>query len=485
MNKPIWQILNGVDYQVKGTLADTISSITNNSNQCVPGSLFFAVTGTQTDGHRYIPQAIDKGAVAVVAEKYQNDIPIPQIMVKNSRAALATAAANYYNHPAKQLSIIGITGTNGKTTTVYLLNQIWKTAGFRRGTIGTIGYSIGEKFHSLLLTTPDALQLQGILAQMVAAKLQNVAMEVSAHALSLNRVDEIEFAGAVFTNISQDHLDFYKTMQNYISAKILLFNRVKSGGFRLINIDDRYAEKFEAVGNTALASYSIHRNADFRWSESVRHSEGINGLILGKGIEIPIRTKLSGHFNLSNILAAVATAVLQGIDPESIQRALAEIDHIPGRLQEIRGFASQRIFIDYAHTPDAIINVLKALRAIVPPKGKLIAVFGCGGDRDKSKRPLMAAAAGSLADLAILTTDNPRFEEPEAIIEDARFGFNSHHSFITIVDRKAAIRYALQSGGNFDIIAILGKGHENFQDIKGIRYPHNDYQTVKDIVRST
>ncbi len=482
MTKMIAEILNGIEYQVQGTLPETVVSINNNSKNILPGSLFFAISGTQTDGHDFIPQAIENGAVATVVEKFQNNITIPQIIVKNSRAALATAAANHYSHPAKKLSIIGVTGTNGKTTTVYLLNKIWKAANISRGTIGTIGYSINEDYHSSNLTTPDSIQLQEILAKMVDAEVTSVAMEVSAHALSLNRVDNIEFIGGIFTNISQDHLDYYTTMDNYVKAKIQLFNRVSPKGFRLSNTDDVHSKDFEHVGQAALLSYSIQKQADFRWSKDVRYSNGIDGTIKGRGIEIPIKTKLSGYFNLSNIIAAVAAAAQLGIDPQIISRAFFEIDHIPGRLQEYRKPGSQRVFIDYAHTPDAIINVLKALREMVPAGASLISIFGCGGNRDKTKRPLMAAAAGSLSDYAIITTDNPRFEEPKAIIQDARAGFNSHHHYKAIVDRKEAIKFALKSSRPNDIIAILGKGHEDYQDIKGVKFPHSDLQIVKEIL---
>jgi len=474
-------ILNDIDYLSYSDLPSRINKISNNSRTVIPGDLFFAIRGIQADGHSFIPMAVEKGATAIVVEKYQKNIDVPQIVVPDSRAALSKAAANFYDNPSQKLKVVGITGTNGKTTTVYLLNAILKTAQISRGSIGTLGYSIQDNFYPLNLTTPDSLQLQEILARMVENNVSIVPMEVSAHALSLNRVDDIQFRGGVFTNISQDHLDFYETIENYVKAKIELFRKINKTGFRLSNIDADYSKLFNSIGNAELFTYSIQSVSDYRWSKDVRYSHGISGTIQSKEVDIPIVSTLSGKYNLSNILAAVGTALQLGISPSDISAAIENISYIPGRLQEFRKNGFPRVFVDYAHTPDAIINVLTALKDIVPSNGKLVTVFGCGGNRDKTKRPKMAEAAASLSDFVIVTTDNPRFEEPEAIINDAIEGFTSESNYRQITDRREAIEFAVKNSSINDIIAILGKGHENYQEIKGVRHPFSDASVIKEL----
>jgi len=308
-----------------------------------------------------------------------------------------------------------------------------------------------------------------------------VVMEVSSHALSLNRAEDIQFAGGVFTNISQDHLDFYSTIDNYVDAKLKLFRKILKTGFRLSNIDDYYSDKFNATGDAHLFTYSIASQADFTWKTDIKYKTGIEGTITSRNISVPIKSSMSGYYNLSNILAASASAIQLGIQPLIISQAIASVDYIPGRLQEIRKQGFPRVFIDYAHTPDAIVNVLRALKDIVPSGGKLVAVFGCGGNRDKTKRPKMAEAAASLSDSVIITTDNPRFEDPETIIEDAVRGFDKNENYIKIIDRKTAIQFAIENSSTKDIVAILGKGHENYQEINGVRHPFSDVKIVEEL----
>lgn len=477
------KILEGIPYTLHGVLPEAIRSLQLNSKEVQKGDLFFALRGSRTDGHRFIPEAVRNHAAAVVAETVTENLPVPQIIVADSRAALSKIAANFYNHPSRRLKIIGVTGTNGKTTTVYLLNQIFKSARKSRGTIGTLGYSINDRYQQLNLTTPDSIQLQQILTEMVAAEVEYVAMEVSAHALSLNRVDTINFLGGVFTNISQDHLDFYGEMTRYVAAKTRLFRAVCDPGFRLSNIDDPHSRDFNQTGNAPLYTYGIKKKpADFSWNSDVQFRSGISGKILYKNGQIPVNAKLSGYFNLSNILAAAGAAICIGLSPEHISDALSRVQYIPGRVQEITKPGAPRIFIDYAHTPDAIINVLTALRNLVPAEGTLITVFGCGGNRDKSKRPQMAAAAATYSDSVIITTDNPRDEKPEDIIRDALAGFPPDFHYEMIVNRKEAIRSAIRTASPEDIIAILGKGHENYQEIKGVKYPFSDVEIVKECI---
>jgi len=482
LTKQITKLLENIDFKLHGVLPEKIESIKNNSMDVHQGDLFFAIRGIQADGHNYIRQAVTNKAAGIVAEKYTENLSTPQIIVKNSRAALSTVAANYYDHPSKFLKIIGVTGTNGKTTTVYLLNQIFKSANKSRGTIGTLGYSINDQFYMLNLTTPDSIQVQEILSKMVADGIEFVAMEVSAHALSLNRVDDIEFSGGIFTNISQDHLDYYGDIEHYVSAKKRLFEIVKPDGYRLSNLDDSYAPEFNTAGDSKLYTYALNQKADFNWNNDAEYKTGISGNILFGDDQIPIKTKLSGRFNLSNILAATGSAICSGIEANHISDALRKIQYIPGRLQEISNPGFPRVFVDYAHTPDAILNVLTALHDIVPVNGKLITVFGCGGNRDKTKRPLMAKAAASISDIVIVTTDNPRYEEPEVIIKDAITGFTPDKTYEKIVDRKQAINFAVKNAQPNDIVAILGKGHEDYQEIKGIKHPFSDVLIVNELL---
>lgn len=476
--------MDGIKFRVVGSLPDKIGTLRFDSRLVEPGDLFFAIKGTQTDGNQYIPQVEKRGAVAIVTNDDRQKSSLPMIIVENARAALSRAAANFYHHPSQKMTVIGITGTNGKTTSVYLLNRILERAKIRRGTIGTLGYTIIDTHHPLNLTTPDAVQLQEILAKMVAANINITIMEVSSHALSLNRVDDIRFQGAVFTNISQDHLDFYGNIANYVQAKTGLFKRVEPDGFALYNIDDPQADAFRRVSSAPLIRYALKPPAELYWQAGAAYREFIQGTIQSPAGPIPIECSLAGQFNLYNILAAVGMALQLEIAPATITEAISDVKYIPGRLQEISRPGFPRIFVDYAHTPDAITNVLKALRNIVPSRGRLITVFGCGGGRDKDKRPKMSLAVEEYSHIAVITTDNPRNEAPEAIIEDALPGFSARASYQKIVDRKQAIEWALRHSKSSDIIAILGKGHETYQEIKGVRYPFSDVKVVKEIMET-
>ena len=481
MIKSTQEVLKGITFRLHGNLPESISSLSFNSKNIEPDSLFFAIRGQKEDGHKYISQAITNGASAAVVENFLPDIKIPQIKVPDTRIALSHISANYYDHPSKKMKIVGITGTNGKTTVVYLLNQILKSANIPRGTIGTLGYSIGDKNFSGYLTTPESLRLQQILYKMVKNSISTVVMEVSSHALALRRVEDITFSGGVFMNLSQDHLDFHITMENYAEVKTELFKKVIMKGFLVCNIDDPYSYKFINVATAPVSTFSISQNADFTWNSKASYISGIKGIILSPEGKIKVDCPLSGEFNLKNILAAAAVAINFGIKPETISQALSQIEFIPGRLQEISKPGYPRIFIDYAHTPDAIKNVLETLKEIVPKDGKLIALFGCGGNRDKEKRPKMAKAVESLADFAVVTDDNPRFEDPKQIIHEAIKGFSKSMPYRIINGRKKAIIWTLNNSSKNDIIALLGKGHETYQEINGKRHPFNEVQIVEDI----
>lgn len=479
MTKSLLKLLEGIPFHAKGTLPETISMLSLNSKKIESGSLFFAIRGEIEDGHRYIKSAIQNGALAVVVEEFQPDIEVPQIRVANTKIALSKAADIFYDRPSQKMKIVGITGTNGKTTTVFLLNHIFKHAGLRRGSIGTLGYTIEDEGFQSNLTTPDSLQLQSILYQMTQNAISNVAMEVSSHSLALHRVDKIRFHAGVFTNISQDHLDFHKTIDSYARTKTDLFRMVTEPGFLVCNLDDAYSSLFIEAATAKVYGFSLRRQADFTFKTGVTFVQGISGIIKTPSSEFSIECPLSGEFNLKNILGAVAVAYLLGISPNAIADALIEINHVPGRLQEVSQPGFPRTFVDYAHTPDAILKVLTALHQIKSKNGKLVVVFGCGGNRDRQKRPKMAQAVESLADFAIVTTDNPRYEDPIDIINEIVTGFSSQMNYQVIPDRKQAIELAIREAGSRDIIAVLGKGHETYQEIKGVRYPFYDVDIIR------
>jgi len=479
LNKPITEIFKGISYRSLGHLPLSITELSLNSQDLSKGALFFAIRGANDDGHRFVQSAIQNGAAAVVVEIPVIIDSIPQIIVNNTKIALSRAAANFYDDPTKNIKVVGVTGTNGKTTTVYLLNEIFKEAGIRPGTIGTLGYSIENERFISNLTTPDSIRLQQIFRQMADRQVETTAMEVSSHSLALHRVDDVHFQVGVFTNISQDHLDFHATLDAYASAKSKLFGMIETDGFVVNNLDDGYSDMFRKSAGVRIATYALQKEADFTWAPGVTFANGIRGKILTPTGVIEVDSPLSGEFNLKNILAATAVAVNLQIKNKMISSALARVNSVPGRLQEVKTDGRCRVFIDYAHTPDAINNVLKTLRTMLTPSGRLLVIFGCGGNRDRDKRPKMACAVESLADLTIVTTDNPRFEEPEEIIAEIVKGFSDGYKFKIITDRKEAILETLKLARPNDLIAILGKGHETYQEIRGVRYPFYDGEIVE------
>jgi UDP-N-acetylmuramoyl-L-alanyl-D-glutamate--2,6-diaminopimelate ligase len=481
LTKAIKDVLQGISYLSSRNIPDTIDFISFDSRKIKQGSLFFAIKGENSDGHKYIPEAIKKGATAVVVEKYIQNLEVPQIKVNNTKLALSIAAANFYNNPSEKLKVTGITGTNGKTTVVHLLNAIFKNAGIHRGTIGTLGYTVEDEHYPTNLTTPDSITLQQILNKMVENSISHIAMEVSSHSLDLKRVEGIKFIGGVFTNLTQDHLDYHKTMDNYADAKSKLFEKVPQNGFLVCNIDDPYSYKFIQAAKAPISTISIsNENAYFKWKKGGSLSPRIEGIVNSPIGDIEISCPLKGEYNLMNILSAIAVSVNLGIKPKTITKALQNVSFVPGRLQEISRPGFPQIFIDYAHTPDAIENVLKTLKDILPDGSRLIALFGCGGDRDRNKRPKMAKAVELFTDIAVLTSDNPRYEDPIKIIEETEKGFSNKMNYKKIPDRKEAILWALDNASPKDIVVLLGKGHEIYIEVEGIRYPFNEAEIIKD-----
>jgi UDP-N-acetylmuramoyl-L-alanyl-D-glutamate--2,6-diaminopimelate ligase len=477
-------ILQEIEYEVHGELPQSINQLTQDSKKVQPGDLFVAIKGQYSDGHDFMQEASQRGAAIAVVEKFKREIVLPQIKVADSKSVFAKLTHNFFDAPSDKLKLIGITGTNGKTTTVYLLNQILKAAGLKHGTIGTLGYTINDKRFPSNLTTPDSLTLQQILAEMVSASCSHVVMEVSSHSLALKRVEYIRFEGAVFTNLSQDHLDYHHSMEDYAKAKAILFEKVVSSGFLVYNMDDSFAHYLTEAANARLLSFSTSPDSDYHWLPRVHFTRGIKGKIKTPNGLIEIESHLSGRFNLNNLLAAVAVAQQLQISESAIKSGISQVNFVPGRLQEIQQKGFPRIFIDYAHTPDAIRNVLQSLRTITPKDGQLRVLFGCGGNRDRNKRSKMAQAVEEYADNAVLTTDNPRDEKPEDIIAEAETGFSPNYPYTEIVERRSAIEYIIRSSSIYDIVALLGKGHETYQEIKGVRHPFDEAKIVKEILNA-
>lgn len=459
-------------------LADPeILSLCHDSRQASPGTLFFALPGQNADGAEFVRQAVAGGAAAVVASSAISDPGCPLVIVPDARAAMADIAAAFHHHPDRSLKCAGITGTNGKTTTAFLLKHIFDSASLRCGLIGTVKYVVGGAESSAPRTTPESLDLQDMLAGMRDSGDRAVAIEVSSHALVQHRVRAVEFDAAVFTNLTRDHLDFHRSMDSYFDAKSLLFEALATQatkkGRAIINVDDRHgrmlAEKF--AKRVKVVTFGRGVGEDFRASEIRFDASGAVFQLDAKKKSFLVRMPLIGLFNIYNALGALAAATACGVELRSAIAALADAPQVPGRLERVRAQRNFQVFVDYAHTDDALRNVLRTLRELNP--ARIITVFGCGGDRDRTKRPLMAAAANELSDWTLITSDNPRHEDPEAIIRDVAEGIPAdRHEKIT--DREAAIRHAVTLARPGDIVLIAGKGHENYQEFGDRRIPFDD-----------
>jgi UDP-N-acetylmuramoyl-L-alanyl-D-glutamate--2,6-diaminopimelate ligase len=446
-----------------GTLPETISEIAVDSRTALPGSLFVAVRGERVDGHRYAEGAVARGAAALIVE-HEVDIDVPQVVVEDTRIAISRLADTYYDHPSHELMVFGITGTNGKTTTTYLLRGILEAAGLPCGVIGTLGGVFGDRRWALENTTPLAVELHGLLAEMRAAGARAIAMEVSSHALALCRVDDVRFRAAALTNVTRDHLDFHGTLPRYIAAKRRLFDLAPHA---VLNVDDPVGRTFAGEFATAT-TYAIERVAELRASSIVLQGDGTRFDAGGLHVEIA----LPGRFNVANALAAMGLARAAGIDDDAIVRGLAAAHAVPGRMERIGAFGIDAI-VDYAHTPDALANVLRAARETT--RGRLIVVFGCGGDRDAGKRVEMGRIAAEAADAVIVTSDNPRGENPAAIAAAVAEGIVAE----VILDRRVAIRRAINDARAGDTVVVAGKGHETYQIIGDERFPFDDRDEVR------
>lgn len=450
--------------------------------------MFVALRGEKTDGHEFIDQAIEKGATVIVAEREEKQARATCVVVENTRIALADLAASFYGFPVRKLKLAGVTGTNGKTTTTFLIKHICEKAGLRCGLIGTVRYEIGERILPATRTTPESLDLQELFAQIVNAGCKAAAMEVSSHALAQDRTRGLEWDTAVFTNLTQDHLDFHGTMENYFDAKAKLFTQLaeqsrKRQPVAVVNIDDRYGEQLlkRIDKKISVVTYGMGVRADFRASNYRMEIGGTSYQLDAHGKSYLVRVPLIGRFNVANSLAALAAAHSLGIGLREAVLSLGKSPQVPGRLEALPAKRQFQVFVDYAHTPDALLNVLKTLRELSPRR--LIVVFGCGGDRDRQKRPLMAGVVDQNADYAIITSDNPRKEDPEAIIAEVEVGFRSKN-FEKMADRTAAIGRAIELAQPRDVVLIAGKGHENYQEFGDHTVPFDDLQVARRAVEN-
>ena len=466
---------------IDGPVDREITGVRYDSRRVGPGNLFVAVRGACFDGHSFIEQAVDKGAVAIVGEKPGLSKRATTIVVPNSREALARLAATYYGDPSRRLKVIGVTGTNGKSTTTFLVKHLLERANQSTGLIGTIRYEIGERVLPAQRTTPESLDLQELLSQCVEAGCRNVVFEVSSHALSQGRASEIAFDVGAFTNLTQDHLDFHRGMKDYFEAKARLFDSVRDNQKKeraaVINIDDPYGQQLAARfgRDLPIISYGMGARAQFRASNFKVEMNGTSYQLNAKEKSYLVRLPLIGRFNVYNSLAALAVAHAIGADVRTSVLALANAPQIPGRLEAIPAKRQFHVFVDYAHTDDALLNVLRTCRDLHP--NRLILVFGCGGNRDRTKRVLMGAVADQYADYAILTSDNPRKEDPEAIVRDIEAGFK-RKNYEKIVDRKEAISRAIALAQPKDIVLIAGKGHEKYQEFGDHTIPFDDVEVA-------
>jgi UDP-N-acetylmuramoyl-L-alanyl-D-glutamate--2,6-diaminopimelate ligase len=474
------KILEGTDYKlIKGSIDIEINKIQYDSRKVQQGDIFFCIEGYKVDGHDYIKDAIDRGASVIVCQK---DIEILEqctvIKYENTRKALSLCSANFYDNPSNKMKIIGITGTNGKTTSTYMIKSILEKAGYKVGLVGTIANYIGKNRVTAKRTTPESLELQQLFKEMVDEEVEYCIMEVSSHSLSLNRVYGIKFSQGLFTNLTQDHLDFHKTFDEYFKAKFKLFENSENS---IVNIDDKYGEKIYRLLGGEAQTYSLNNKSDLQAEDIGLHSRGAEFYIRHNEEKIKLGVNIPGKYNVYNALGSLAVCLNEGIDMTYVVNGLKEVT-VPGRCEIVTrnyklGFD---VIIDYAHTPDGLENILKTAREFT--KKRLISVFGCGGDRDRTKRPIMGDIGSSISDVAVITSDNPRTEEPISIIHDILKGVKGDN-YVVVENRREAIKKAIYIAEKGDVIVVAGKGHEDYQILKDKTIHFDEREVVEDIIK--
>lgn len=463
---------------IKGDDQCEITGIDIDSRQVSDGHLFIAVKGTQVDGHTYIHKAIESGARAILCEDMPSDInpQVTYIQVGNTEQNVGQVATTFYGNPTQKLHLVGVTGTNGKTTIATTLFNLFRQMGHHAGLLSTVVNRIDDEIIPTEHTTPDPITLNKLLAQMADAGCEYVFMEVSSHSIVQNRIGGLTFAGGLFTNITRDHLDYHKTFENYLKAKKQFFDQLTSDAFVVTNADDKNGMVMTQNTKATVKTYSMQRPADFKAKLIECHFEGMYLNINGEEVGV----QFIGKFNVSNLLAVYGCAVMLGKQPHDVLVALSMMKPVSGRFESLRSPSGYTAIVDYAHTPDALENVLNAIHGVLEGRGQVITVCGAGGNRDKGKRPLMAQEAVRQSDRVIITSDNPRFEEPQDIINDMMAGLDTEQrrKVLTIVDRREAIRAACMMAQKGDVILIAGKGHEDYQDVKGVKHHFDDKEEV-------
>jgi UDP-N-acetylmuramoyl-L-alanyl-D-glutamate--2,6-diaminopimelate ligase len=502
MNQTLRELLTGLEgCQVSGDENLAVPGLAYHSREVIPGGVFVALKGARPDGPRFLDAALSQGAKVIVTEQDLAPPPgVTVVKVPDARLALAHLSAAYYRHPSRELALVGITGTNGKTTTTYLLEAILDAAGHRTGVVGTVNYRSGSRTWPAPVTTPESLDLQRLLRDMRDHGVSHVFLEVSSHALDLRRVDCAAFTAGVFTNLSQDHLDYHREMDTYFAAKSRLFleileNGSSAYGTAVLNLDDPRGEELHRRVSVRSLTYGHHPRSQVRPLTICFRPHGLEARLASPAGEIGINSRLVGPFNLANILAAAATALVLGLSPEEVARGIAALKGVPGRLERFGPLEGPAVFVDYAHTPAALASTLKALRTL--DFSRLITVFGCGGDRDRSKRPLMGQAAAGASNLLVVTSDNPRSEDPLAIIREIEAGLKDMNvsqitaaaarqgssGYLVVPDRREAIRLAVALARPGDAVLVAGKGHEDYQIRGSERLHFDDREEVREALQ--
>ncbi|MCL6610762.1 MAG: UDP-N-acetylmuramoyl-L-alanyl-D-glutamate--2,6-diaminopimelate ligase [Peptococcaceae bacterium] len=468
-----------------------IKGVSHDSRTIGQGYLFVAVKGFKTDGHLYVGDAVQAGSRAVLVEK-EVEVPpgVTRVLVKNTRASLARLAADFYGRPSERTRVVGVTGTNGKTTTTYLIASIYRSAGMKVGLVGTIANYVGDRKLEVNHTTPEAHELQKLLRDMADEGVEAAVIEVSSHALALDRVNGCEFDVGVFTNLTQDHLDFHRDMEDYLQAKAKLFKSLGGGvkkwpKFAVVNLDDAYAGRIISQAGVPVITYGLSGDADVRAVDIRVSGRGSSFTVVSGQGSVGLNIKLAGLFNVYNTLAAFAVGLGSGFGQELVAKSLEAVDGVPGRFELVDRGQDFMVVVDYAHTPDGLENILKAAREVA--SGRIIAVFGCGGDRDRTKRPIMGRIAGLYSDLPIITSDNPRTENPLRIIDDVEEGIKGvldPGRYRVIPDRREAIRTAIMEARKGDLVIIAGKGHEGYQIVGGRKLHFDDREEAGKVLDS-